>query len=96
MANDPYPADFKAKVVDEYVRREDLSLERVATKNGIHHRTLWRWLDKAGICSRPSRPRLFDNEQIWKDIRSGMKKEAIAKKHGCSVSWVYRVQSGHG
>lgn len=97
MANDPYPAAFKRKAVAEYAQRSDLSLQRVADKHGIHYRTLWRWLEKAGVRPRSRRPDVYDNDEIWKDLKSGMKRKDIASKHGCSLRWVYAVASGrHG
>ena len=90
-----YPAKFKKRVIAEYLKRKDLSLDKVAKKNEVSPHTLRRWLEAAGIVTRSTKPPMYDRAAIIADIEAGMKKSAIALKHGCSESWVYRVQAGH-
>jgi len=89
-----YSEKFKKKVIAEYLKREDLSLDKVAKQNEIGPHTLHRWLEGAGVATRPTKPPMYDRDAIIADIEAGMKKADIAAKHGCSESWVYRVQSG--
>lgn len=89
-----YSEDFRKKVIEEYIKRDNLSLKKVAEKNGISHHTLHRWLADAGVATRASQPNKYDLEAIAADIESGLKRSDIAAKHGCSESWVYRVGSG--
>ncbi len=93
-ASPSYPKQFRKKVVAEYLARTDLSMKKVADKNGVNHHTLFRWLSDAGIVPRASRPRMYDLEGIEADLTAGMTCPEVADKHGCSESWVYRVQSG--
>ena len=89
-----YPEKFKKRVIAEYLKREDLSLDKVAKKNKIGPHTLHRWLADAGIATRSTKPPKYSREAILADLKAGMKRADIAAKHGCSESWVYRVQSG--
>lgn len=89
-----YPEKFKKQVISEYLDRKDLSLRQVAEKNEISEHTLHRWLFDAGILTRGAKPVKYDRDAILEDIKSGMQKKDIAAKHGCSESWVYRVQAG--
>jgi transposase-like protein len=89
-----YSEKFRKKVIAEYLERTDLSMLKVARKNKVCQQTLHRWLDEAKVTSRSTRPCVYDREAIVADIEAGMKKADIAKKHGCSESWVYRVQAG--
>jgi transposase-like protein len=87
---------FRTKVMNEYARREDLSLKKVAKKNGIGEATLSRWLSNAKKNTRPQRPRIVDRDAIMEDIEAGLPKAEIADRNHCSVSWVYQVQRGDG
>jgi len=90
-----YPQSFRKKVMDEYRKREDLSLEKVAKKNGVSPQTLHRWLERARIQTRPCRPRVVDRDGIIEELKKGeLTKKQIAEKFRCSESWVYRVQNG--
>lgn len=89
-----YPESFKGEVIAAYLEREDLSLLKVAKLFSIGSHTLRRWLDDSGTLTRVTKPPTYDRAAIIVDIASGMKKKDIATKHGCSESWVYRVQSG--
>lgn len=89
-----YSNNFRKKVIAEYLEREDLSLDNVAKKNKISPHTLHRWLADAGIATRSTKPPKYDRKAIIADLEAGMKKAEIAAKHGCSESWVYRVQAG--
>jgi len=91
-----YPEKMKRRIIAEYLKRTDLSLDKVAKKNHIGPHTLHRWLEAAGVTTRGTRPAMYDRDAILVDILAGMKKKDIAAKHKCSESWVYRVQSGKG
>ena len=91
-----YPDKFKTKVMNEYEKREDLSLEKVAHKNGVGAPTLSRWLHDAGRKVRPHRPRIVDKESIVADLKAGLPKAEIAKRNHCPVGWVYQIQREEG
>jgi len=89
-----YSEKFKKKAIADYVARSDLSLLKVAGNHGISHHTLSRWLESAGVMTRSTKPAAYSRSAIIEDLKAGMLKKDIAVKHGCSESWVYRVQSG--
>lgn len=90
-----YSKKFKDKVIADYLkRREEESLDKIARRHEISPATLRRWLDKKRIVTRSSRPPVYDRKAIEADIDAKLPKAKIAEKHGCSESWVYRVQQG--
>jgi transposase-like protein len=86
--------DTKKAAMDEYVKRTDLSLDKVAKRHSVGPAALSRWLHDAGIPVRPTRPRIISREAIVADLEAGLKKEDIARRNNCSESWVYRIQRG--
>ncbi len=92
-----YSDRFKTKVMNEYEKRDDLSLEKVATKNGIGARTLSRWLHGAPDRKvRPYRPRVGDKEAIEADLKAGFSATETADRNHCTFGWVYQIQRGDG
>jgi len=67
-----YPEKFKKKVMDEYVKRTDLSLQKVAEMNDVSYHTLERWLAAAGVLTRATRPAMYNTEAILADLKAGM------------------------
>ena len=89
-----YSKELRKKVVGYYQSHPQLSMDKIARSHGIHPGTLARWLCDAGITPRPYKPAIIGRVGILKDLKAGMRKRDIARKRGCSESWVYRVQSG--
>jgi uncharacterized protein YjcR len=81
----------RRRAVDWY-RNNSVSVSAAASRFGVHSRTLSRWLREDGVPIHTAKG--VDRNAILNDIRAGMKKKDIASKHGCSESWVYKVQSG--
>jgi transposase-like protein len=92
-----YSDKFKTKVMNEYEKRDDLSLEKVAHKNGVGARTLSRWLHGAPDRKvRPYRPRVVDKEAIEADLKAGFSAPEAAERNHCTAGWVYQIQRGDG
>ena len=90
-----HPKALRKKLIAEYQRRTDMSLERLAREHGVGHESLRRWLRDAKVPIRSQRPTMFNRDAILADIKEGLPKGDIASRHGCSESWVYRIQAGH-
>lgn len=92
-----YSKEFREQVIADYQASDHMSLDNLAKEYEIAPHTLHRWLRDAGIRTRPQRPRVHDRDAILADLKAGvLTKREIAEKHGCSESWVYRVQRGDG
>lgn len=91
-----YSKKFKEKVMKDYENNPDLSMEKIAKRNGIYARTLSRWLYASDKKVRPQRPRIVDRDAIVRDLKAGLPKAEIARRNKCSESWVYTVQRGDG
>lgn len=90
-----YTKAFREQVIADYQASDHMSLDALAKEYEISPATLHRWLRQAKVKTRPQRPRVHDREKILEDLKSGeLTKKEIAEKHGCSESWVYRVQRG--
>jgi len=88
----PAHSEKKKKAVIDYYRENKVSIRKAAKEHGISPKTLSRWLDGERIVPRTHGK--FSRKEIIEDIKSGMSKVDVARKHGCSESWVYQVWSG--
>lgn len=86
------PNEIVKKAIDRYTEGNE-SIAHIAREMGITPVTVSRWLNKNGVSIRHNTGRV-NRSEVLKDIKDGMKKEDIAKKHKCSVSNIYRIQSG--
>jgi len=95
VAKHPGPAysSAKKKAAVDYYKNNTVSIKKAADHAGVHTRTMTRWLEESKVKTRTIEGRV-GRKGIIKDLKSGMSKRAIAKKHKCSESWVYRVQRG--
>jgi transposase-like protein len=88
----PNHTERTKKNVIQYYRKNDVSMAAVAKKYGVHPKTVSRWISEAGVPSRSVRK--FSKSKILSDIRSGMPGAAVARKHGCSESYVSAIRNG--
>ena len=88
----PKHSDEKRKTAIAYYKDNVVSIRAAADEAGISPKTMARWLSEATVVTRAWSK--IGREGIVKDLKAGMSKKAIAKKHSCSESWVYRVQGG--
>lgn len=87
-----YP-DAKRRKSVEYYKNNKVSIREAAERAGVHPRTMARWIREAKVKVREMEGRV-GRAGILADLKAGMSKREIAKKHKCSESWVYRVQRG--
>jgi transposase-like protein len=79
--------------VSYYKRHPEASIAATARKYKVHPKTMARWLDRSNVEIRPA-PMKFSRKEILADIESGMSGAAIARKHGCSESYVSALRNG--
>lgn len=88
----PDHASSKRRAAIKFYRDNNVSMAATAKRYGVHPKTMARWLDAASIPSRDVRK--FDKEEILVDIRAGMPGAQVARKHGCSQSYVSALRNG--
>lgn len=88
----PRHSDEKRNAAVDYYKNNEVSIRAAARNAKVSPKTMARWLDDEDVATRVLWK--VGRKEIIKDLEAGMSKKAIAKKHNCSESWVYRVQSG--
>ena len=86
-----YSEKVKKAAID-YYKDNKVSIRRAAKEHGVSPKTLSRWLDAE--CIVPRTHSRVGREGIIADLKAGMSKVNVARKHKCSESWVYRVWNG--
>ncbi len=81
----------REKSIDFY-RNNDITVTACAQKYGVSTKTMARWLRKAGIEARKPKSN-FDRKSILEDLKT-MSGAAVARKHGCSESYVSAIRNG--
>lgn len=89
----PAHSEKKKRDAVAYYKKNMVSIKKAADHAGVHPRTMARWLRQEKVKMRKNEGRV-GRKGILADLKKGMTKRLIAKKHGCSESWVYRVQRG--
>ena len=89
----PAHSTEKKKAALDYYKKNTVSIKKAADHAGVHTRTMTRWLEEGKVKIKKVEGRV-GRKGIVRDLKAGMSKRAIAKKHECSESWVYRVQRG--
>jgi len=83
----------KQEILNGYFEDPQNTIAGTARRYGVHEKTLSRWISRSG--QEPHiRKRVFDREGIMEDLDSGLSGADVARKHGCSESFVSAVKTG--
>ena len=91
----PKPDHSKRKrraAVDFYQRNEVTTVTACARKYRVSTKTMARWLRQEGVEARKPKG-IFDRKGILNDLKE-MSGAAVARKHGCSQSYVSALRNG--
>ena len=88
----PDHAFQKRRAAVSFYRSNHVSLSATATKYGVHPKTMARWIAAEKVAKRDIRK--FDKNKILADIRAGLAGAEVARKHGCSESYVSALRNG--
>jgi transposase-like protein len=88
----PNHAAQKKRAAIRWYTDNNVSMAAAAKKYGVHPKTMARWLSEAAVPSRDIRK--FDKAKILVDIEAGMPGAQVARKHGCSESYVSALRNG--
>lgn len=82
----------RRKAAVTFYQKSDTTVAACAKKYKVSSKTMARWLRLAGVESRAPKSS-FDRKQILQDLQT-MTGAAVAKKHGCSESYVSALRNG--
>jgi transposase-like protein len=88
----PDHSPSKRKAALAYYASNPVSIAATAKKYGVHPKTMARWIADGSVKKRDVRK--FDKKKILQDIKGGLSGASIARKHGCSESYVSALRNG--
>ncbi len=75
-----------------FYQNSDVTVTACARKYKVSTKTMARWLRQEGVEARKPKG-IFDRKGILNDLK-GMSGAAVARKHGCSQSYVSALRNG--
>ena len=82
------------KLARKLARRGKTVPEIARELAGPSQKTIRTWLTDKGIEPNPGRQRTYNRKKILQDLKRGMSRTKVCKKHGCSAKFVSELARG--